>query len=71
MKIPQFLAILLRSILYSSYSDPGEDLFLAEIVYEAVGRLDDSMWAKTAVAKHQYDQVEYYHKKQQSIYLFH
>ena len=52
MKIPQFLVILLRGILYSSYSDPGEDLFLAEIVYEAVRRFDDTNRAEAAVAYH-------------------
>ena len=55
MKIPQFLVILLRNVIYSSYSDPGEDFFLAEIVYEAVGGLDNANRAETAVAYHQYD----------------
>ena len=57
MKIPQFLVILLQSILYSSYSDPGVDLFLAEIVYEVVGRFDDAKRPEAAVAYHKDDKT--------------
>ena len=57
MKIPQFLVIFLRSIVYSSYSDPGEDFFLAEVVYEAVRRFDDAKRAEAAVAYHKDDKT--------------
>ena len=57
-------ASILRNLPYPPHTQTSEDFFLAEVVDEAVGRFDDSMWAEGAVAYHQYDQAEYSHEEQ-------
>ena len=64
------LGILLY-LLYSLYTQTGKDFFLAEIIDEAVGWFDDSMWANAAVAYHKYDQTEYSHEEEQTINFLH
>ena len=41
----------LRDLFYSPYAQAGKDFFLAEVVYEAIGRFDDSMWTETAALR--------------------
>ena len=55
--VPLWEIRILRDLLYSPYAQAGKDFFLAEVVYEAIGRFDDSMWTETAVPYHKDDEA--------------
>lgn len=55
--VPLWEIRILQDLFYSPYAQAGKDFFLAEVVYEAIGRFDDSMWTETAVPYHKDDEA--------------
>lgn len=48
---------ILRNLFYSLYAQAGKDFFLAEVVYESIGRFDDAKRPEAAVAYHKDDEA--------------